>query len=377
MKFSSGVFAAFTFAAFLSFAHAGQWELNDVTYVLPLPTALNSGSALANFMPESATLEMSVATDDAPAPVPSPTSPPSAGIEGQVGISPWFQKLADKPNEFNLKGRIRIDGWVNLTEDGCLKLRARLTTGEKFNNEWINSGVGTADPDFRIALRQVYVSLACLKGIQIEAGSVPVKNFGNLGLSDNGSIDGVQVSIIDAEHQREWLLSAGHVGIEADLFKRNLTAINHGNIQVRQSFGKEISAYLSVSNYESTFYSRTGIQWILSQYSAWLKDVGADIIFADEKYRGVAGYTRFNVGPWNSRIALSTNIKHPTEGERLALLMKQFYGYGKNIYLETSRDYSKTLSVNARIRLGDAGPMALAGVTWKFRAAKRARKLPQ
>jgi hypothetical protein len=304
-------------------------------------------------------------------------TPPRTGAEGYVGLSPWYQQPSGKADEENLKGRARVNGWINITSDGCVKIRGRLTTGDRFNNEWVNTGLGTQDSEFSLALRQLYVSATCLKNVTAEAGAVPVRNFGTLGLSDNGAINGLSVVINDEKNNREWIMSLGEVDAVTNLFERNIEEINHASIQLKQKLpSQNLELFASTSLYEETIFSRAGVTWAMEQYVKWIKDVGIEGIFSDEKLMGGILFTRLNTGSWNTRLAVSTINPQPSESDRLAFLMKQFYGYGTNFYLETSKDISPSLTINGRVRVGEAGPMIQGGIAWKFTTAKK-KKLPR
>jgi hypothetical protein len=298
----------------------------------------------------------------------------SMGVNGTAGISPWYQHNTGKTEEFDLKGRFRVNGWINITENGCVKVQARLTTGDKLNNEWINTGMGTNDPKMSVALRQLYVDVTCLKNVKVQVGSVPVENFGSMGLSDNGSIDGISVVINDVANKRDYIVALGNVDVEASLLNRSMDHINHASVQVRQHLGAEVDAYASMSYYEDTLFSRAGLSWAVSKYVAWLKTVGADSLFSDQHYIGVRAYTDIDLGKFKNRVSFTSINPNPSDSDRLAFTMKQFYGYGRNFYFETSRDLSPSLSVNLRVRVGDAGPMAQAGLTWKFNAQKKKKR---
>ncbi len=163
---------------------------------------------------------------------------PQMGVEAQLTAAVWAAKPTDKPDELNVKGQVRIDGFIDVTPEGwkanCLQIKGRLTSGDKFNNETFNSGLGTQDGDFSLSLRQLYVSSHCLKDIQIEAGSVAPRGYGTMGLSQYGALDGVQVIIKDEDHGREYYLSAGEVQAETHLPDREYKEINHLSAQVSQ-----------------------------------------------------------------------------------------------------------------------------------------------
>lgn len=292
------------------------------------------------------------------------------GTSVTTTVSPWAQHSPGKDHELNLKGRLRVDGFVNLDSKGCLQVKARLTTGDKLNNEFFNTGIGTNDADLTLSLRQLYVSAACLKNLTVEAGAVPVRNFGSMGLSGNGYIDGVQVVIKDEENKREFILSAGQVDPVASLLKRSFNDLNHISAQVKQDLG-DVDPFLSLCLYEDTMFSRAGVTWALTMYSKWLQEAGAEVMMSDSKLIGGYTHVKLNVKNFETRLVLSTINPDPKASDKLAFQMKQFYGYGKNALVEVSRNLPKDFTVNLRLRVGDAGPLAQVGLTKTLKLSKK------
>lgn len=291
---------------------------------------------------------------------------PFIHMEGIGSLSTWTQDPVGKPGEDNLKARLRADGWINVTKNGCVKIQGRLTTGNKFNNEWVNTGVGTNEADFSLSLRHLYVSATCLKNLKVEFGSVPVSNSGGLGLSDNGYVDGLNITIKDEENDREWVVSVGSVEAEANLLKRDYDKVNHASVQLNQGIGKNGTGILRVSKYEESYFTRAGIRWAVSEYLKWLEETGAEVLFSDDRLIGGMIHSSFTLDNWKSRVVVSRINPDPHESDRLAFLLKQFYGYGDNILIESNKALNDKVTLNLRFRLGDAGPMAQAGLTYKL-----------
>jgi hypothetical protein len=295
-------------------------------------------------------------------------------MEGEFQLAPWYNDPPASDPEYNIKARMRSDGWMNISKDGCLKVRARLTTGNKLNNEFFNTGIGTQEVDLSLSLRHLYMSAACLKKYTLEAGSVPVRNFGIMGLTSNGSITGFQVYIKQNERQ-EFILNIGNVDPDPNLFSREIKTINHFSLQTNQKIdNNKTSVFLSVSGYEDKFITRAGIAMAISKYVKWLngiEELGLESMVIDDHYLGTMLSVKFQAMKINHRIALSQIDEDVTESEKIAFQRKQFYGYGKNILLESSKQLNHELTVNARFRFGDAGPLVQFGILKKISTTKK------
>ncbi len=287
-------------------------------------------------------------------------------------IQGWDQgSTATAPAEQNLKGVLRVDGWVNVTPDGCLRVASRLATGDKFNNEWVNTGIGDSEASMNLALRQLYISSSCLKNITVDVGAAPVRRHGTLGLSESGYVDGINIVIDEEGAGRNWIISVGAVGGEPNLFKRDYDEINHASVQVKQEITKEHAAFVAVAKYKETMFTRGGISWALSKYSKWLKETGAEVLFADEHMLGGIVYAKFAVKNWTNTFSIAKITPDVNSDEKAGFLMKQFYGYGTNVYFEANRKVNDRMNLDFRVRLGDAGTRVQAGFTLKFGVRKR------
>lgn len=299
------------------------------------------------------------------------------GVETQVSVSPWYNEQNNKDAEFNLKSRIRLDGWINVTKDGCLKIKGRVSTGNRFNNEWFNTGQGTQAADFSIALRQLYINSKCRDKIELEAGVVPIRTHGSLGLASAGNMNGLNVIYQDEEHKRNWIFSVGEIESEVDLFKRKYEDINLVAVQVRQEFKNNMSSFGSIALKDQQLLTRAGLAWALKKYHYWLKEMNIETLVRDDHVLGFMSAISFenklsqkNKTPWKSRLAFSYIDPKPSDEERFAFLFKQFYGYGANLLIENSKELSKRVDFNLRLRFGDAGTLAQTGIQIKLSSRK-------
>ncbi len=296
-----------------------------------------------------------------------------AGINSNIAIDPWYSKTATNSESENVKGRVRIDGFLNISE--CIQLKTRIATGEKYNTEWFNTGLGTEEGKFKIFLRQLYVSIDCLEqhNIKFEVGTIPVSNYGTVGLSNNGSVDGINVYFTDKKHNRNYIVTVGNIKLNPNIFEHQINQINYESIQVQQildSTDKNRQASIAVSNYENTIYGRIALQWTLSQYSAWLKKLQLqttlEAITENDHIMGGLGGIQFLIASIQMRVIYSHLTPNPTSAERLSFSIKQFYGFGNNIYFEFSKKLNSVFTSSLYVRFGDAGTMIFGGVNWNF-----------
>ncbi len=138
---------------------------------------------------------------------------------------------------------------------------------------------------------------------------------------------------------------------------------------------KEITAYGSLSRYNGEIFTRAGVLWALKAYRDWLTDTGIEVMAGDGKFLGTMAHVRLNIRKWNLRVAAAHIDPTVSPNDKQAFQMKQFYGYGDNFYLEAARTLGNDFTFNARLRMGDAGPLIQAGFTKKL-GAKTKKKGP-
>jgi len=278
--------------------------------------------------------------------------------------------------EHALRAQLRLNGWVNLDSAGCLKARARITSGNSFNSEWMQTGIGKGSADVQIGLRHLYLDYKCIESnVRIEAGAFsarPAGGPGNLGPTEVGWIDGLRVTITNEEKIRDIYLSVGEVSDtkNPNLLTRKHTGINHAMLEIKQVVNKDVTAHASIARQDKQIFSRAGLNWVITQYIGWIKNmgantsVGAEALVADDHLIGGMIYSDFNLKTWRVRTFVTRITPNPSDEERLNLLFKNFYGYGSNAYFELSHDiFNKKMTLNLRARVGDAGKLVEAGIT--------------
>jgi hypothetical protein len=304
------------------------------------------------------------------------------GGEATGHASGWYQEFPNVETQANLKARLRLDGWVNVTSDGCLKVKARIATGNTLNNEWMNTGLGTQPTDLMgdlsLGLRQLYISSECrtLGRVKLtsEAGAVAVRSFGSMGLYANQAhMDGLQIYLQDEKSGTEWIASVGRVTPEAHLLDRGQYTVNHFTVLGQKSFLKNGKAFVAFAQYENNKISRAGLQWALDQYAKWLQLVTAESIVINQRYSGTMLSLTTPIKKTSVRWVASSINPNPTEQAMQSFQMKQFYGYGKNLLIEVTRPLQKGFTLTLRARVGDAGDLAIIGISKNLKTKNKSK----
>ncbi|MES2769283.1 MAG: hypothetical protein V4596_09060 [Bdellovibrionota bacterium] len=296
------------------------------------------------------------------------------GIKGRVrAVDRWEEKSNDM--QHTVRGQIRVDGWVKLDKAGCVKLNARLTSGQNYNSEWLITNLADGSEAYDINLRRLYVDYSCInEKVILQAGAMPVMTNGRLGLTDYGWVDGVRVIIEDKN--RTWYLSVGEISDlkTPNVFKRKHEGINYLQAEVNQKFGKGNSLFVNVSEYEDTLYSRAGLKYAMNEYFKWLRvvsleSVAAEALLSGDEKIGSHFESLFKRGEWSFIVIYADIHPNPSDIDKLNLLVKNSYGYGKNYYFEPSRTFGKNDNwiFGMRIRDGDAGLLVETQFTRNFK----------
>ncbi len=294
------------------------------------------------------------------------------GLSGRVrAVDRWEERSTG--TQHTVRGQVRADAWVNVSPDGCVKLNARVTSGQNYNSEWMVSGLADGIESYNINIRRLFVDMSCLGKLKLEAGAMAVRTDGRLGLTDYGWVDGVRVYMKD--EKRTMYLTVGEISDlkTPNVFKRKHDGINYIQAEVTQKIGKH-DIFVSLSEYEDTIYSRAGLKYAINKYFQWLENVSLDYVSAEamlsgSKKLGDHFEAAFNVKNWEIRLCAYNLEPNPTQQDKENLLVKNFYGYGKNYYIESDRDFGKNNNWNftVRVRDGEAGKLLETGFTRKFK----------
>ncbi len=304
------------------------------------------------------------------------TLPQISMADPEVNISGygrgWIQLSEDEMNELNhaLVGRVRLEGSVKL--DKCVKLNARLNTGNSFNSENFYTGVGYKEAELNVDLRHLYVDIQCAKSaLSVELGALPTNDdtrIGNLGISNNGWIDGIRVSKSSEDGKTIWVFSAGSVQDfkNPNLFTRDRSEINHIDIGHQRPVTDELSAGAVVGRFDEVYFTRLVLEYSASKLAKWLDTISLEGMTRDKDFVGYHLRTKVVIGGWDFNL-INTHVDQNLNDERkYSLLIKDFYGFGDNYYLVVDKELSAGRSAFARGRVGDAGPRFELGMTQKF-----------
>ncbi len=314
------------------------------------------------------------------------------GISGLARIQQRHtDPLVGKPTD-QIRGLLRLDGFLNLDKRGCMQVKARMLTGETFTSDNISHTVGDSmdslKAKLKISLRHIYLDYSCQsEKFRVELGALPTTNLasgeyvGNLGLGSSGWIDGMRVTIVDRENNREWIFSAGQVSDtkQPNVFKREHNDINHMQMMVRQKVEnignvlENATFVLSESRHNKTYYTRAGIEAAIKGFGQWLGSeeakllVGGELLASDDHLVGQMVHTDFDLKKWNARVTFAHIAKSSATAEdATSLVLKSYMAYGSNVYFYVKRDLSDSLALDMRVRVGDGGKMIETGITKRF-----------
>lgn len=295
------------------------------------------------------------------------------GVDGRIRLVERIEESKDGEKNW-FRGQARINGWVQISEDGCVKAKARVSSGTAFNNEWIATGVGDEKSQIQVGVRHLYVDATCLKkNIGAEIGTIPARPegaLGNLGLTELGWLDGLRVTVRDEKHEREVYFSIGEISDaqNPNTLTRNRSGINHAAIEIKQAISENKNAFGSVTVFDKRVFTRAGIQFLLKEYKTWLKQASVEVLASDNRIVGQFVSSDFDLGKLRARVYATNLTIDAIEQKKLNYVLKNSYGYGKNAYFEISRDlFEKRLTLHVRARVGQAGKLLEAGITAPFR----------
>lgn len=296
---------------------------------------------------------------------------PNWELSGRVRLVERFEDAPGKPAIATNRGQARIEGWIKISDSGCLKLKTRVTTGDGFNNDWFYTGIGHGEADLKIGIRHLYLDAECFaENVRVEGGAIPIRQSGSLGLTEYGWIDGSRITVSEPAGGRQWSLSVGEISDtkNPNLLTRQHSGINHAQLEVKQNVSSDGKTFVhaSIAAQDSDVFTRAGIEWAVTEYIRWLRSVGGEVLLANDKVVGLLAFTNFDLGKWKMRAFGARLVEPENNQDKQARLLKNFYGYGDNIYLEANREIARDLTLNLRLRTGRAGQLGEVGVTKTF-----------
>ena len=287
-------------------------------------------------------------------------------------IRSWLQAEKNETSDYDtqLRARGRLNGAVKI--DKCISLKARMTTGDRFNTESSDTGIGDNPSDLEVNLRHLYIDRKCVdERLSLQAGSLPLdleNRIGSLGISSNGWLDGVRVNLQGADQTSKWVLSVGAMDAAEtpNVFQRERESINYYELGHERELSENLKLGVIGASYNDIFYSRIVFQYALSQYLNWMESVQMEGLLQKDNFVGSLLRLKVNLGEWD----ISTIYTHVDQDlddvEKYGILMKDFYGFGDNYYLETSRPIKGDLSIYTRARVGDSSTRFELGLRLKM-----------
>lgn len=277
----------------------------------------------------------------------------------------------DGRDSHSLRGQFRLDAWVNLNDSGCVKIRTRITTGDSYNSESAISSAFDGKSSADLSIRRLYVDVRCLnENYRIEAGAMPARTEGRLGLTDYGWVDGVRVVIDDRKNGRLLYFTVGEINNlrTPNVFKRKHSGRNYTQAELSQIFGDDNSILVSLSEYDDTVYTRIALRLAMKQYVQWMDSVATESLFSGSQKAGTQTEALFKIKDWKLIAYRTTIAKNLPEEEKIDLLFKNFFGYGTNYYFEAEKSFgqNKQWTFGMRLRDGDAGYLIETGFTRRF-----------
>jgi hypothetical protein len=136
------------------------------------------------------------------------TEPPRYGITTAL-ISIRMRSAGDLPLKNSTKDRIELEqqhkekfeGFLNLDKAGIFSLHASLSSGYYFTRSYAETGWGTPwyqERGANLFLRQLYMQVEPVKGLQIQYGSLPIEHgtiSENISYDEDGYIAGERIML--------------------------------------------------------------------------------------------------------------------------------------------------------------------------------------
>jgi len=300
------------------------------------------------------------------------------------GTARLYQRYVEQPghDQNKTQAQLRMDGFLNLTSDGCFKLAGRLATGKAYNSEGDDTGLGNEDYDMHLNLRHMYIDSQCFEKFRIQFGAMPTTtSSGTLGLANTGWIDGAKISYSETEKNRVWNVVVGEVDEfnSPNVFSRSFHSPNNYKLEVIQNFEDQSKVTVSASRFEDQSYLRWVIEKALhveSQFLAahqiQLQKIQLEQITADTDHLGALAQLNSKVGMWGVNLAVAHLEPKPSREVKANQTFKTIYGTGMNYIVELERPFARHGRTSnyyfyTRVRQGDAGLRTDVGIAHRFK----------
>jgi hypothetical protein len=148
----------------------------------------------------------------------------------------------------HIQGRFSVAGRFNLVSDGMHSVTFRLTTGNQFDNMWLNTPIGrsASDPQLDIAMRHLFYTIKPVDGLAVSIGSLDFQSGESLitTFTSEGYFTGLRADLNrpDLVYFDQVSLSAGSLKDlnRADTFSRlhRLGSFNFAELLVAKKFDR-------------------------------------------------------------------------------------------------------------------------------------------
>ena len=292
-------------------------------------------------------------------------------ISGYISTRARYQTNSDDVVTHNrIQGKVQLDGFISLTESGCIKARSQITTGKTFSNTWNETGIGDEEANLDINMRRLYLDMNCyLKNAYIQVGALPPQSQGNFGIKEDGWVDGVRAVVTINDNKKiRVALTAGEVDSfnMPNVFKRRHDGFNYYQVAIDGNISKRISFVADFSEHDTNDYMRAALKVAVNDLIHVLDSVAVENILTNVHQQGMMFSTDKQIGEWKAKVA-TTNINgNFLNPGTLSLPTEDFYGNGRNYQLFLDRPLSKKWILKTRLRNGEAGQRFEVRVDYKF-----------
>lgn len=316
----------------------------------------------------------------------SNVSPVFAQGIGQLGKTKPPERYGLEGGQFSLRGRhdgsdvdtpvatwlevqVEANGYVNLTKDGCLKLHARVNTGDKYVSNYSNTGVGDKSQNLELNMRLLYIDYTCyLKKVALQAGAMPVLSQGMSGANLNGWADGFRLIYKLKATGPEVSVTAGQVN-QTDtpsVFERDFKGFNYLQVYVNQDITKNLKAYVDLTRLDANTYLNMTMTMIVSDYIKYVDQITADIGLVEGNYQSSVLMLTKNHGKWKIDVGYMNKRDFQGHSDQGVLPTDNFYAPGNNGFVSVSRNITKRFSVSLRVHKGSAPVRVDVTGSYKF-----------
>lgn len=222
----------------------------------------------------------------------SSAATPEIGISGELRARARQDDASGAPPRNRVQDRYVFTGYAKFGGDGCYKVSARAGTGRDFGSFWNNTSIGDVNRDGPFNLRNVWLTYDYIgQSGRIEAGDIKPFSYGQLGIKNDGWIDrGFRYSDKSSAHNLAWTATIGGFDPdqldEPDVFSRNHSEANYGQLQLSKDYSNGINLLADVSTYDDSLYLRSGLTLPLKHYTKIVDQIEIEGLLTESDLQG-------------------------------------------------------------------------------------------